>query len=141
MTRRLVAFVSLPNFDTDIAVSPDGSRVYVISNPSSRIHLLLSPRDRTESDSAATSTPIRVFDASLVELPSIPFAGQRAQRNRPVILHRIVVSRDNAWIYATAGNGFREGKTRVLIINASTGRIAREIPLEVAGGLTLLVGR
>jgi hypothetical protein len=141
VARQLFRRVDVASFDTHLAVSPDGSRVYLINNGTSTPGVV--GRSAFPAPPAApVPTTIRVFDASLVEQAPISLATPGNLRVPVLILHDIAVSRDNASLYLQAGNRkfFAEGMLRVLVVNLSTGKIAHVIPLGVWSRGMLVVG-
>jgi hypothetical protein len=143
VTRQLFALVRAPSYDGHLAISPDGSRVYFVEDifdprPMVVSRLPVAPRAPVEP----SPSRIRVFDASLVEGPSIPFGIQFTPESPATRPYFIVVSRDNASLYLTATKPAAHGMgaLHVLVLSLATGKIVHDIPLGVRGGATVFVG-
>jgi len=143
VTRKLFALVRAPSYDGHLAISPDGSRVYFVEDtfrpgPLAVSRLPIAPRAPVRP----SRSRIRVFDASLVEGPSIPFGIQFTPEFPATRPYSIVVSRDNASLYLTATSPAAHGmgELHVLVLSLATGKIVHDIPLDVQGGATVFVG-
>lgn len=143
LTRRLLVALSFPSYDARIAVSPNGSTVYLISNPLGFPQQIVGGGGHPQPPSLPplASTVIRVFDANLVEQTPISFAKLFSGRTK-LVLRNAVVSRDNEWLYATGSNttSYADGTLRVLIIKLSTGAIVHDLSLGISGQGRLFVG-
>jgi hypothetical protein len=143
VTGQLVAALSFESYDARIAVSPNGSKVYLISNPLGVPIEIVGGNGHPHPQPLppVASTVIRVFDANLVEQPAISFANVFSGRTK-LRLRDAVVSRDGQSLYATGSNtsSYADGSLRVLIIKLSTGTIVHDISLGISGGGRLFVG-
>jgi hypothetical protein len=132
LTRQLIGFVDTSgsdiDFDPHLAVSPDGSTVYLTT--------VFEPPYGTPRP----PTTVRVFDANLVEQAPIALVHQFGTRTP--IFHDVLVSRDGASLYFLAGNRdfFGEGMDRVMVLNLRTREVTRVIQLGVYAQARLLLG-
>jgi len=128
VTHRLFGSVSDKSYDTHVAVSPDGSRVYITSVPFPVYGVAPAPN------------AVRVFDRNLVEQAPISFTRQFGDRTP--VLRGVLVSRDNESLYLQAGDRdfFGEGMLRVLVLNLTTGSVTRIISTGVYGRATMILG-
>jgi hypothetical protein len=128
VTRRLLGSVQTMAYETRLAISPDATKVYLISNT---IAVLDSPHP---------STTIRVFDRDLSEEPPLTLGKQFG--DRAPVLHDLIVSRDNRSLYLEAGNRdfFGQGMLRVLVLDLRTGLIVRATSLGVYGQGRMILG-
>jgi hypothetical protein len=129
VTRRLLGFVQTMAYETRLAISPDAARVYLISNT---IEVLDSPHP---------STTIRVFDRDFSEEAPLTLGEQFG--DRAPVLHDLIVSRDNRFLYLEAGNRdfFAQGMLRVLVLDLHTGLVVRSTSLGVYGQGRMILGR
>ena len=125
LTHQLLGAATETSFDTHLAVSPNGAKVYLFANP------------LPTSGARAPPTSVRVFDADLVEAPSLTFTRQFGVE--VPALHDIGVSSDNSLLYLEATNR-RDGMDVLLVMNIATGMVVRSIQLGPFGGEKLLVG-
>jgi DNA-binding beta-propeller fold protein YncE len=132
LTKQLIGFVNTSSsgmdFGAHLAVSPDGSRVYLTS--------VFEPTYGTPRP----PTTVRVFDANLVEQEPLALVNQFGTRTP--IFHDVLVSRDGALLYLLAGDRdfFGEGMDRVMVLNLRTREVTRVIPLGVYALAKLLLG-
>lgn len=129
VTQSIVASAHIGSFALRMAISPDGSRLYAVGggDPS--------------ADPSLRS--IRVFDASLVEQPSISLDGQSALHDSVPPLEGLAVSRDGRSIYIAAGTSSTIGlaKDEIIVMTLATGAITHVVRLNQWGYPTLVVGR
>lgn len=142
-SRQLLTALSFPSYDARIAVSPNGSSVYLISNPRDFAPQIVGGGGHPQPTPLPplASTAIRVFDANLIEQSPISFAHVFSGRTK-LVLRDAVVSRDNQWLYATGSNttSYADGTLRVLIIKLATGTITHDLSLGISGQGRLFVG-
>ena len=127
LTRQVIGPAPLPGRPSNIAITPDGSRLYAVYGGAPMIFI-----------PAADS--IEVLDAtSLAVLPPISLLDQAAIGGAPPLVHSVVVSPDGQWLYLA--DGAARQPLRVLVMDRASGKIVRVIPLGDTGGVELLVGR
>lgn len=127
LTRQIIGPAPLPGQPSNIAIAPDGSRLYAVYGGAPMIFI-----------PAADS--IEVLDAmSLSVLPPISLLDQAAIGGEPPLVHSVVVSPDGQWLYLA--DGAARQPLRVLTVDLASGKIVRVIPLGDSGGVELLVGR
>lgn len=129
VSQAIVGSLHIGAFAKHMAISPDGSRLYAVGggDPS--------------ADPSLRS--IRVFDATLVEQPSISLEGQAALHDSVPPLEGLAVSRDGKSIYVAAGTSSTIGRAKdeIIVMTLATGAITHVVRLNQWGYLTLVVGR